>query len=530
MSLSGLRTLLLSFSLIVPVAALADESSGTPPEQLGTVSFANSCSEAVQPELQRAVKLLHSFWWEQGERAFRDVLAKDPSCAIATWGIASILLGNTFSPGPTPAQAQAAAEALAQGRAIDAKTERERGYIEAIGAYYDRFSERPQRARMKSLSDAFQALAQRFPDDDETQIFSALYLTATQDPADKTFAATLKAASILQTQFAKHPDHPGVAHYLIHSYDYPPIADKGLEAALCYADIAPSAPHALHMPSHIFTRVGAWKESVATNTRSAAAAKASGEGISTLHATDYMVYADLQMAHDADAKRLVDEVRQANMAASPANAGPYATAAVPARYAVERGAWAEAKALQPSESRFPYTTAMTLFARAIGAARSGDPAGAEPDVAALGKIVADLKAKDGYWATEVEVQHLAAQGWVAFAKGQREEGLKLMRASADMEDASEKSAVTPGRLLPARELLGDMLMEAGRPAEALAEYEASQTHDPKRFRNVYGAGRAAAAAGNRDKARYHYERLVEMTAGADPRPELIAAREYLAKN
>src|SRR5258708_6580774 len=445
MSIPSLRALLLGFALVTPAATWADEPKGTPPEQLGTVTFANSCADAVQPELQRAVKLLHSFWWEEGERAFRGVLERDPGCAIATWGIASILLGNTFSPGPTPAQAQAANEAIAKGRALGAKTERERLYIEAIGAFYDRFSERPQRARMKSLADAFGALAQRFPDDDETQIFSALYLTATQDPADKTFAATLKAAAILQTQFAKHPDHPGVAHYLIHSYDYPAIADKGLEAAMCYADIAPSAPHALHMPSHIFTRVGAWKESVATNVKSAAAAKAQGEPTSALHATDYMVYADLQMAHDRDAKRLMDEVGQANAAGPGPNAGPYATAAVPARYAVERGAWADAKRLQLAESRFPYTTAMTHFARAMGAARSGDPAGAEPDVQALGKIADELKAQDRYSAAEVEVQHLAAAAWLAHAKGQRDEALKQMRASADMEDASEKSAVTPGR-------------------------------------------------------------------------------------
>ena len=512
-----------------PVSALAHDPTGEPPEKLGAVNFANSCSAAVQPTLERAIALLHSFWWDEGRKTFRKVLEQDPACAIADWGIAAIDIGNPFSIGPTPAEAKEAKDAIAQGRAIGAKTERERGFIDAIAAYYDGYPDQLHHARLKALADAFGQLASRYPDDDEAQIFSAIYLVSTQSPADKSYGATLKAAGILEKQFAKHPDHPGVAHYLIHAYDYAPIADKGLTAALCYADIAPSAPHALHMPSHIFTRVGAWKESAATNVRSATLADAEHDFVGELHAMDYMVYADLQLARDKDAAAIAERARQITGYPPSAVAAYYALAAIPARYVVERDAWSEAKALDPAANKFKYTTAMTHFVRAVGEARSGDPAAAEKDIDALAGIVAALKGdKNDYWATEVEVQRLGAAAWVAFAKGDRDEALKLMRAAADMEDASDKSAVSPGRILPARELLGDMLMESGRPAEAVAEYEASLKHDPKRFRTLYGAGAAAVKAGDGAKARLYYGQLVALVGDGGPRPQLATARAYLA--
>ena len=254
--------------LLVSLLTLLFVSGASAQEKLGKVSFPTSCDRKVQAQFDRAVAMLHSFWFQQGEKAFREVLEHDPSCAIANWGIAAILIGNTFNGGATAQDAQKAKEAIQRARLTGAKTERERFYIEAIAEYWDRFGDRPHSARMKSLADAFEVVATRFPKDDEAQIFYAIYLTATQSPNDKTFADTLKAAQILEPQFKKHPDHPGVAHYLIHAYDYPPIADKGLNAAKRYAEIAPSAPHALHMPSHIFTRVGAWQASVATNRRS----------------------------------------------------------------------------------------------------------------------------------------------------------------------------------------------------------------------------------------------------------------------
>jgi tetratricopeptide (TPR) repeat protein len=495
-------------------------------EQLGKVTFPTSCNAKVQPSFERAVALLHSFWWEEGEKAFREVLERDPNCAIATWGIASILIGNTFSIGPSPEGAQKAKEAIERGRAIGPKTERERFYIEAVAEYYDRFNDRSSGARMKLLANAFEIVAKRFPDDDEAQIFYAIYLTATQQPTDKTFAAALKAAQILEAQFVKNPEHPGVAHYLIHAYDYPPIAEKGLKAAKRYAEVAPSAPHALHMPSHIFTRVGAWEESVATNRRSAAIAKADDR----LHALDYMVYAYMQLARDGDARMVVEEAKRVTNPGT-TRAGPYALAAIPARYVIERGAWKEAMQLQPRSTRLPYNEAMTYFARALGAARSGDTVAAEKDVAELARIVAALKAaKDDYWATEVEVQRLGAAAWTAYAKGSREEALTLMRSAADLEDKSEKSAVTPGRIIPARELLGEMLLEIKRPAEALQAFETSEKHDPNRFRGLYGAGRAAALAGDQAKAKSYYEKLLVLAQKADTeRPELKEANAFLAK-
>jgi hypothetical protein len=508
----------------------SDTATGTPPQQLGRVSFANSCAPAVQARFEHAVALLHSFWWQEGERTFREVLRRDPKCAIATWGIAAILVGNPFLAGPTPAQAQQAEAAIARGRAIGAKTERERLYIEAVAQYYEGFPGRVHGARLHLLSEAFERLAARFSEDDEAQIFSALYLTATQEPSEQTFATALQAAAILEVQFKKHPDHPGVAHYLIHSYDYPAIAAQGLSAARRYSEIAPSAPHALHMPSHIFTRVGAWPDSVASNLRSASAAKAQKESVDQLHAMDYLVYADLQLARDLDARRVVEEAPGVPDDEQ-IRAAPYALAAIPARYALERGAWTEAALLQPQATRFAAAAALTYFARALGAARSGDAAAAEQNVQELARIVDALKVeKDGYWTTEVEVQRMGGAAWVAFARGDRNVALDLMTAAADLEDKSEKSAISPGRLTPAHELLGDMLLESGKPAAALAEYERSQLRDPNRFRSLYGAGQAAAQSGNRDRARYYFTKLIGMAGAGAVRPEMEAARRWVTGN
>jgi tetratricopeptide (TPR) repeat protein len=528
-----MKTVKLFLTLVVLVvfgaAAIPAQEKGA--EKLGKVSFPTSCGPKVQPQFDRAVAMLHSFWFQQGEKAFREVLEGDPSCAIANWGIAAILIGNTFAGGATVQDAQKAKEAIRRGHLIGAKTERERFYIEAISEYWDRFSDRPHSARMKSLADAFEVVAKRFPQDDEAQIFYALYLTATQSPNDKTFADTLKAAQILEPQFKKHPDHPGVAHYLIHAYDYPPIAEKGLNAAKRYAEIAPSAPHALHMPSHIFTRVGAWQESVATNRRSAAVSLIEKEPGGGLHAMDYMVYADLQLARDKDAGSVLQEARGLT-GINPNNlASAYALAAIPARLLLERGLWKDAIQLGPRPSKFPYTDAMTYFARALGAARSGDPASADKDVQELARIVDALKtAKDNYWATEVEVERLSAAAWIAHARANDDEALQLMRAAADLEDKSEKHAVTPGRLVPARELLGELLLEVNRPAEALQAFESSEKHDPNRFRGLYGAGKAAVLAGDKATAKTYYGKLVVLVQTGDTeRPEIIEAKEFLAK-
>jgi tetratricopeptide (TPR) repeat protein len=515
----------------VAIAVLLFGTLAIAQEKLGNVTFPTSCDPKVQASFNRAVAMLHSFWLQQGEKAFREVLERDPKCAIANWGIAAILIGNTFAGNATPQDAQKAREAIQRGRLIGAKTERERFYIEAIAEYYDRFGDRPHGARMKSLADAFEVVAKRFPKDDEAQIFYAIYLTATQSPNDKAFADTLKAAQILEPQFKKHPHHPGVAHYLIHSYDYPPIAEKGLNAAKRYSDIAPSAPHALHMPSHIFTRVGAWQASVATNRRSAEVALAEEETAGGLHAMDYMVYAHLQLAHDKDAGSIMQKAH--NVTGINANniASAYALAAIPARIALERGMWKEAAQVELRASKFPQTDAMPHFARAFGAARTGDIASAEKGVRELERIGAGLKAaKNDYWATEVEVQRLSAAAWTAYAKSNHDEALTLMRSAADLEDKSEKHAVTPGRLVPARELLGEMLLEMKQPADALREFEASEKHDPNRFRGLYGAAKAAELSGDQAKAKSYFERLLALAKSADSeRPELNEAKAFLAK-
>jgi tetratricopeptide (TPR) repeat protein len=502
-------------------AALAESQS-----ELGTVAFDNACSETVQPQLQRAVALLHSFWWDRSEAAFRDVLQRDPSCTIATWGIATVRIGNPFGAGPTAADVKAAQAALALGAGTPPKTERERDYIKAVASYYEFYPAKPHAARMRALADAFERLAVTYRDDDETQIFFGLYLASTQSPFEKTLARANLAIVVLNEQFAKHPDHPGVAHYMIHANDFPSIAAHGLVAANCYAGIAPAAPHALHMPSHIFTRVGLWQQSAETNRKSRDAAKLAGHISDQLHAYDYWEYADLQLARDEEAGEIVSLSREIM---EPNRASDYARAAIPARFAVERGQWQDAAHLpDPDQSRFPYTSAIGFFARALGAARSGDPEAAERDLARLKEAeTAVAAAQDRYWVAEIEVQELAAQAWIAEARGERERALLLMRDAADKEDLSEKSSVSPGRLVPARELLGDMLFEQGKAADALAAYEDAQKRDPKRFRSLFGAGRAAAMVEATDKAKAYYTQLIKMSGSGSPRPELAMARAWL---
>jgi tetratricopeptide (TPR) repeat protein len=505
-------------------AALAGSES-----DLGKVAFANSCSEAVQPQLQRAVALLHSFWWDQSEAAFRNVLQKDPSCTIATWGIATVRIGNPFGAGPAAADGKVALATLALAAQTPPKTERERDYVKAVATYYEFYPAKPHKARMRAMADAFEALAVKYRDDDETQIFFGLYLANTQSPFEKALERANRAIVILNEQFAKHPDHPGIAHYMIHANDFPAIAANGLVAANCYAAIAPAAPHALHMPSHIFTRVGLWQQSAETNRKSRDAAKLAGHITDQLHAYDYWQYADLQLARDDEAGEIVTLSQSLT---EPNRASDYARAAIPARFAVERAQWHDAAHLpDPDQSEFPYTSAIRFFARALGAARSGDVQAAERDLARLQEVETGVAAvHDDYWVAEIQVQELTVRAWIAEARGAREPALELMRQAADKEDLSEKSSVSPGRLVPARELLGDMLFEQGNAAEALVAYEQSQKRDPKRFRTLWGAGRAAAALGATEKAKAYYVQLIDMGGSGGSRPELALARAWLGEH
>ncbi len=526
-----LLPLLCTSLFLAPAFGHDDDSGSDKLGKLGTVRFPTSCDPKVQPEFERAVAMLHSFAYIPAEKAFNDVLVKDPSCAIATWGTASIIMSNPLGGvGASADGAKKAQAAIERGRAIGAKTQRERDYIDAVGAYYENWEGRPEKDRQLTRSKAYEALAAKYPDDDEAQIFNALYIAGTQSQADQTFAAYGRAVAILEPELKKYPDHPGVAHYLIHSYDAPPLAEKGLVAARRYADIAPSAPHALHMPSHIFTRVGAWEESIATNKRSFEASKAGGDVPEANHASDYAVYALLQLGRDEEARRMIELAATATGPASPSPAGPYAIAAMPARYAMERGDWKAASQLQVVASKAPFTEALTYFSRAIGAARSGDLAAAEVDAGNLAVAHKKLEdAKNRYWATEVEIQRLAVAGWIAHKRGDAQEGLKLMRAAADLEDRNEKHIVTPGRIVPARELLGEMLLEQKQPALALKEFEASQVREPNRFRNFYGSALAAEGAGDRTKAAMYYDKLLRLASKSDgTRPELARAKMALA--
>ena len=502
--------------------------TGFTPEQLGKVGFPTSCDPKVQARFERGVALLHSFWFPEGRKAFLDVLEADPSCSIAYWGLGVNRLLNPFGGPPQEKVLLEGQTAVDKGLAAPTKTRRERDYLEAVAAFYTH-DRAPFRERALKYEKAMEQLAARYPEDSEAAIFYALALNIAADLNDKTYSRQLKAAAILEPIFAAQPDHPGVAHYLIHSYDYPPIASKGLAAAKKYAAIAPSAAHALHMPSHIFTRVGAWEDSIGTNRRAEETARKTNVPDDVLHAIDYQVYAALQLGRDADAKRAIE--RGAPEAARyERNSGAYGLAASAARYAMERGDWKMAAQLKPQTSKWPYADAMTHFARAVGAARSGDAGAAQEDVVQLAKLRDALAAgKDAYWTEQVEIQRLAAQAWIELAQGRREAALSLMRQSAERQDAAEKAAVTPGHLAPSRELLGEMLLALNQPTLALKEFEASAVDNPNRFRGTYGAALAAAQAGETAKARAYYAKLVELAGKGDSRPELDHAKTWLAR-
>ena len=504
-------------------------------EHFGRVHFKTSCSPEAQRQFERALAMLHSFFFPETVKAFTAIPSTDPSCAIAYWGIAISQRPNPLV-GPFDAAAlKRGLDAIEQGEAIGAKTQRERDWLAALKQFYKDYDNVDQDTRTQNYASAMAQLAAKYPADIEAKIFYALALNETFD--HKSMEPLLKAIKILEPIDKRCPDHPGVTHYLIHSYDFPVIAQGGIPAANKYAKIAPSAPHAQHMPSHIYSMVGMWEESVMSNWRSVLAAneyaarvKLDGTLGGVPHAYDFMAYAYLQLGQDLKARGLIQDSLSIKKIIGVPLAGATARAAVPARYMLERQDWQGAAQLPPLGTGYPMAEAITYFARAMGGARSGDPAAAQPDIEKLKEQRAALeKAGQGYWAGQVEIQVLAAQAWVAQGQGDKAGALTFMRAAADLEDASEKHVAMENRLYPMRELLADMLMTQGEAAAALKEYETSLKNAPMRLRGFYGAAKAAEASGDGKKAHEYFERLARLTRHADgDRPELREAKQRLA--
>jgi hypothetical protein len=481
---------------------------------LGKVHFVTSCNEAAQRDITRGVALIHSFWYAEAEKSFRAAARSDETCGMAWWGVAMANVHPVWQP-PTPDELRAGTEAAAKAKAIGAKSDRERGYIDAINAFYSG-ADVPHATRALAYESAMEKVAAANPDDDEASIFYALSLLGTASPNDKTYPKQRKAAELLNRVLPKEQEHPGVAHYIIHSFDYPELALLALPAARAYAKIAPSSPHALHMPSHIFTRLGLWDESIASNLASKQKAheyviKSDPElsSFDELHAVDYLVYAYLQEGRDADAKQFVDVAASVKKIDNPNFAAAYAISAVPARYALERRQWKEAAALTVPKSisfeKFPYAEANIHFARSIGAARSGNLAIARDAIAHLESLHRTLvDQKSAYWADQVEIQRLAAASWLAHAEHKEDDALRLAREAAATEARTEKHPVTPGAIVPARELLAELLLETGKPAEALTEIDRDLSTAPNRKNALWVRMRVQAAIANAyQERRFH---------------------------
>jgi tetratricopeptide (TPR) repeat protein len=505
------------------------------PAVLGDVHFPVSCTPVAQAKFNTAASLLYSFYWEKIDAAVAEVLAADPSCAMAHWVKAVASLDNALGSPPTPKQEQQGWAAVEQARQLGGKTQRERDYIAAVEVVFKDHATVPFATRAVAYEKALEQLHLRYPEDAEAAIFYAQWLQVTADRNDQTYAQQLRSAQILEALLPAQPNHPGIAHFIIHAYDFPAIADRGLDAARRYAAIAPDSPHALHMPSHIFSRIGQWQDSVDTNLRSHAASDADRDAY---HAMDYLVYAYLQLARDAEARKWVDVVSSARKPDQEARQIAYAGAAMPARYALERGDWAAASQLtlhpareQFNWSLFPEGEAVNAYARGLGAARRGDTAAAQAEVTRIAALREAMVAqKKDYWASQADIQTGAISAWIAKAEGRNDDALKRMRETADLEDKTEEHIMMPGRVIPVREMLGELLLELDQPAMALAAFEQSLRNDPNRFRNTFGAARAAERAGDLPKARTYYARLLAQASQDAARSEIAQARDFVAKH
>jgi tetratricopeptide (TPR) repeat protein len=518
-------------------------------EKLGQVNFTVSCLPPAQKQFNHAVAWLHSFEYEEAEKAFTEVAATDPKCGMAYWGVAM----SSYHPlwaAPTAEELQRGWNAIEQAKSIGARTQRERDYIDALETFYKDAGKLDHRTRTFAYHEAMRRIYQNNPSDQEAAVFYALTLIATGTMSnDKTYTREKEAAQILNRVLARQPQHPGVAHYLIHSYDYPALAQLALPAARSYAKIAPASAHAQHMPSHIFIRLGLWQEAIRSNLDAEASAKAfalrhkmTGAWDEQLHAMDYLAYAYLQAGQDKQAWGVLDELNRLQSVEPQTFKVAYAFAAIPARYVLERKRWDEAAKLTLPQNtvgmfpwqRFRWAEAHIHFARAIGLARIGKTSAAREEVEKLAALRDALVIGKGEydWAKQVEIERRIAAAWLAYAEGRQDESLKLMRAVADLDDATDKHPVTPGAILPAREQLGELLIELKQPSAALQEFETSLRSAPERFNGLYGAARAASLASDQKKARTYYEKLIALTQPADSpgniRPEIKEAKEFLA--
>jgi tetratricopeptide (TPR) repeat protein len=513
-------------------------------EHFGAVHVDTSCSAAVQPQFDRAVAMLHSFFYPETDKAFQAIADREPSCAMAYWGVAISTRPNPLTAPFAPALLKRGYDAIQKARAAAPNTARERDWIDALAPFFDGHDTVDQLTRTRRYAAAMEALHAKYPNDSEIAVFYALSLLEAVDLTDTTYRGQLKAAALLERLQRRQPDHPGIVHYLIHSYDYAPIAAKGLPAARRYAKLAPSAPHALHMPSHIFSTLGMWPEAIQTNlvadraniayaeTSNPKAAANTATIVARYHALDFLTYAYLQLAQDRQAKAILDQRNMiATMSSEERITAHTAYAAIPVRYALERGAWKEAAALPPIRTPFKEAEAIVWFGRVVGAARSDDRASATRDLAELSRLRQELTAPgaDPYWAEQVAILEQAASAWVALGETRKDDAVAAMREAANREDRTEKHVAMENRLWPMRELLGELLIDVGRPREALREFERSMRVVPNRFRSLAGAGRAASDAGNRKLALTYYRKLLAQTANAEgDRPELAAARQFLA--
>jgi tetratricopeptide (TPR) repeat protein len=534
--------------ILYTVLATAQEDHSQHPHGvagLGTVNFPTSCNATAQELISRGAALLHSFGYEEARLAFNDAAKADPACAMAYWGVSRTWYHPIWAP-PSSDELKAGVAALDRALAIDAKTGRERDYINALAVFYKDWQTVDHATRAKNYEQALAAVCERSPSDDEAAVFHALQLVAIGylDPTDKSYTWQKRGSEILNNLLERHRNHPGIAHYIIHSVDYPSLAELGLQAARAYARIAPDSPHALHMPSHIFTRLGLWDDSIASNIASMKSAMAQtqrlhggGGSFDQLHAMDYLVYAYLQEAKDTSARKVLAEIQDMTRLDENQFAAAYAFAASPARLPLERHDWRAAAALEIKPAWFPWNRfrnveALVHYAKAIGAARAGDVAAARRSAGEIAAIRGAMpETRDYDWTGSIGAQWEATTALIAWAEGKKDEGVRLLRMAADHEDAVDKHPVTPGALLPVREMLADLLLENGRPAEALKEYEAVLKTAPRRFNATAGAARAADQAGDRMKARAYAMQLREIASNAETsRPELEWARVYLASN